>query len=355
MKNYWILLVLLGGLTLLNSCQKDTENEAGSDPDSPRIKNSSKLVTPKDNSTYKIGDPISFEITSSIQIDSIVLESGSQQATFTNATFEWNSDMMRTGNQRLKLMVYHGADRETHYPRIKFLSDITPEKFTYRVLNTYPHSTESYTQGLFFMNDTLIESTGQRGKSRIMKVDYLSGEAHQIHSLQDQYFGEGSTYWNDQIYMLTYTAQLGFIYDSQLNQTGTFRYGFPEGWGLTTMGDTLIASDGTETLHFLNPNDLSEFGSLQAYDDQDKVDNLNELELIDGLLYANIYQENIIVVIDPKSGKMLREIDMSGILSPAESSKADVLNGIALHPETNSIYVTGKLWPKLFQVEFIKK
>ena len=158
--------------------------------------------------------------------------------------------------------------------------------------------------------------------------------------------------------VLTYTSNIGFIYDKNLKQTGTFNYSH-QGWGITTYGDTLIVSDGSEVLHFLDPRDLSELGRLEVYNDQGPVKFINELEIIDDILYANIYPTDLIVAIDPKTGKVLKNIDMKGLLSQDELSKLDevneVLNGIAYNRHTRKTYVTGKHWPTLFEVAFIKK
>lgn len=341
-------------------CDKGKESEEGK-TGTPRIKKSSRLVSPKTNAEYVLGDTIQFSIESEKGIDSIKLEYEGTEVTYTTPDFEWYSKNAKTGVQKLRVMAFSEGEAETHYPRIKFLSDVVPEQYTYKIIRTFPHDRSAYTQGLFFKEDTLYESTGPyleyngpKVQSRIRKVNINTGETYESTPIEAEYFGEGSTYWQDNIYMLTWTSQIGFIFDENLNKTGTFRYTH-EGWGITTKGDTLIVSDGTETLHLINPRDFSEFGKLEVYTNQGKVPNLNELEIIDGLLYANVYQEKLIAVIDPNSGKVLREIDMRGLLSDEESKNTDVLNGIAHNPLSEKTYVTGKLWPKLFEVEFIPK
>lgn len=355
MKSSYILALISAGVLTLANCHNEADSGDKSETETPRIKNYSKLTSPKRSAAFKIGDPVPFEVASEKVVDSVTVEYRNESTTYPESSFAWTSSQARTGNQRLKLTVYLEGTTETHYPRLKFLSDVTPEAYTYQVVESYPHSTDAYTQGLFFKADTLFESTGSRGKSRLMKVNHRNGEIYKSINLESQYFGEGSTYWKDRIYMLTWTSQIGFIFDTNLNQTGTFRFAFAEGWGMATFGDTLIISDGTEKLHFLNPNDLSEFDQLEVYDHEDRVVNLNELEVIDDLIYANVYQEERIVVIDPNTGKIIQEIDLSGLLTQSESSEADVLNGIAYNPKDGKVYVTGKLWPRLFQVSFVKK
>lgn len=348
------LFSLMTLFVLVVSCQNDSETN-NSTNESPRIKKYSKVLLPKTSGKYVIGDNISFELESEKTIDSIIFEYLNEQVKFTQSKFDWSSVNARTGTQRLKLTAYMDGNTEVHYPKLKFLSDITPEKYTYRIINTYPHNPNHYTQGLFFKEDTLFESTGPGPlrESKLAKVDLKTGNIYQSTFLQNQYFGEGSTYWKDKIVMLTWISQTGFVFDFNLQQTRTFNYSH-EGWGITTIGDTLYVSDGTETIHLLNPNDFSEFDKLQVYNNEGKVLSLNELETINGLIYANVYQEYYIVVIDPASGKVLRKIDLTGILDGLETGDEDVLNGIAYNPSDKKIYVTGKLWPKIFEVQFTK-
>ena len=347
----FFLFVGIIGLSF-TGCHSDGDSEEKPNNDSPRIKNYSSVTSPSSSNSYTLGANVPFEITAEQKIDSVTLDYRGVKQTFNSGSFSWAATNARTGSQRLKLMVHLESGPETHYLRIRFLSDVTPETYTYEVVNTFPHNTSFYTQGLFFKQDTLFESTGSRGESRLAKVNLTTGESYKTINLESRYFGEGSTFWGDKIIYLTWTSQVGFVYDFNLNQTGTFQYAH-EGWGISTLGDTLVVSDGTEVIHFLNPHDYSEFDKLEVYDHEGKVVELNELEVIDGLIYANVYTTEKVVAIDPKTGKVLKEIDLSGLLSPAETSGTDVLNGIAYHRESQKIYVTGKLWPKLFEVEFI--
>lgn len=347
--NYTIrILIILVGFTI-GACK--SEKESHEEPTSPRIKKFSKISQPSTNQKYILGDAIDFKIDSSEPIDSIVVEYGSQVSSITTTDFQWAPDQPRTGKQKVRLTVYSGDDSETHYARVIFLSDVTPMPYTYQVIGEYPHDEDAFVQGLFFMGDTLVESTGQEGTSKISKTNYKNGAVYQSTNLEHQYFGEGSTYWGDRIYYLTWTTNKGFVYDRNLNRTGQWNYTY-EGWGMTTMGDTLVVSDGKETLHFLDPRDLSELGSIEVYSNKGKITNLNELEYFDGVIYANLWQEDVIITIDPKTGKMLSEIDLSGLRASLDSRDAEVLNGIAYKQNTGQIFVTGKLWPKLFEVKF---
>lgn len=338
-------------LILIISCNAEKETSDAA-KESPRIKKHSKLVSPKVNEDFVLGDTVDFIIESALTVDSILLDYDGEVTVYTEKRFAWIAKNTRTGHQKLRLSVFAEGQSEAHYPKIRFFSDVEPEAYTYEVVSTLPHSETAYTQGLFFMDDTLMESTGRPRMSTLSKVNLATGEPYQSVSLPGQHFGEGSTYWQDKIIQLTWTSQEGFVYNRNLEQTDNFHYSH-EGWGITTLGDTLVVSDGTEVLHLLDPRDFSEIGRLEVYDEQKKIINLNELEIIDGLIYANVWLDDLIVVIDPTSGKVLRSINMSGLMELFESEEADTFNGIAYKPSTGQVFVTGKLWPKLFEVVFV--
>lgn len=352
--NYMLRIIIIVGLTFIMSCGNGGKQSDSQTEESPRIKKFSKIVSPKINATYHLGETIPFEIDSEKKIDSVKLEYNNRTQAYTSKTFNWESARAMTGNQRIRLTVYSEGNSETHFAKVKLLSDKTPEAYSYERLGVLPHDKEAYTQGLFFIGDTLIESTGLKGHSKLSKLNLISAHAYASVSIDNEYFGEGSTIWNNRIVMLTWTSGTGFVFDRNLKETETFSYTH-QGWGITTYGDTLLISDGTEVIHKVDPRDFSEFGKLQVYDDKDKIIDLNELEMIDGLLYANVYQQDIIVAIDPATGSVLRKIDMSGLADGFNQDEIDVLNGIAYHPSTHQIYVTGKLWPQLFQVNFVPK
>lgn len=340
------------------SCNDGKEKPNKTTNDSPRIPRITSILNPSPNQLFTIGGEINFNISSKKPIDSILFDADKKEIMYKENTFSWSSSPANTGEKKFKIQVFFGDKSETHYPRIRLLSDIKPEQLSYRIIKKYPHDPEAYTQGLFFKEGMLYESTGQTGRSTIRKVNLASGKPIRQVNIDSKYFGEGSTSWEDKIIMLTYRSNIGFVFDSNLNQTGTFNYAH-EGWGITTFGDTLIVSDGTETLHLLDPRDFSEIGKLQVYNHEGPVEALNELECIEGLVYANIYTEDDIAVIDPKSGKVVKMIDMSGLLTETEKQGLDevndVLNGIAYDEKSGKIYVTGKDWPTLFEVEFIEK
>ncbi|MEQ8878372.1 MAG: glutaminyl-peptide cyclotransferase [Cyclobacteriaceae bacterium] len=354
-----LTFLVLHALFVLTCCNDGGEKPNETDSRSPRIPRKTSILSPSPNKLLTIGEAVAFKISSKKEIDSILFDDDHQKIIYETDSFTWQSTKALTGEKRFKITVYFNEGKsETHFPRVRFLSDVEPEKLTYKVIEKYPHDPEAYTQGLFFMDDVLYESTGRKGRSSIRKVNLHTGEKIKQVNIDSEYFGEGSTYWGDKIIMLTYRSNVGFVFDAELNQTGKFNYNH-EGWGATTRGDTLIVSDGTEKLHLLDPRDYSEIGTLEVYDNKGPIKSLNELEIIDGLIYANIYTEDNIAVIDPNTGKVLKMIDLSGLLSNSEKSGLDevndVLNGIAYHKSSGKIYVTGKDWPSLFQVEFLKK
>ena len=232
----------------------------------------------------------------------------------------------------------------------------TASEYTYRVVNTYSHDRGAYTQGLAFENGVVYESTGLYGRSSLRKVELETGRILQIRDLHQQYFGEGITVLGDRIIQLTWQAKVGFIYDKQsFNQIREFNYG-TEGWGIANDGKHLIMSDGTAILHFLNPDSLEETNQIEVYDINGPVSRLNELEYVKGEIYANIWQTNRIARIDPATGRVNGWIDLEGLLSPQDHvNPVDVLNGIAYDSKHGRIFVTGKLWPKLFEIELIPK
>ena len=240
--------------------------------------------------------------------------------------------------------------------RIEVVSDKVPEKFTYQVVNSYPHSTKHYTQGLEFVNNTLYESTGEYGTSGIFKTNFEKGNIEKSIFLDKEYFGEGITILNDKIYQLTYKNQKGFIYKlDDFSQIGTFQYPSKEGWGLTNDGTYLIMSDGTHILTWIDPVNFKVVKTNQVANNLGIINNLNELEYIDGIIYANIYTTNLIVQIDANTGKIIGEINLSAILDMYKNTvdPVDVLNGIAFQKKSNRLFVTGKYWPKIFEIKLI--
>ena len=232
----------------------------------------------------------------------------------------------------------------------------TPINYSYTIVNSYPHDVGAFTQGLIWHDGIMYESTGQRGESDVRRVLLESGEVMEEVPIDDQYFGEGITIFDDKLYQLTWQAGTGFVYDADsLELLDSFTYP-TEGWGMTHDGEQLIMSDGTNTIYFWDVETLEENGRLQVHDGDTPIARLNELEYIDGEIYANIWQTNLIARIDSETGAVVGWIDLRGLLSAEEMAGLSnpgnaVLNGIAYDAENGRLFVTGKLWPTLFEIE----
>ena len=231
----------------------------------------------------------------------------------------------------------------------------TTKNYSYKVVNSYNHDPSAFTQGLIFRNGFLYESTGLYGKSTLRKVDLTTGKVLKKIKLSKNYFGEGITEFDNKIYQLTWKSRIGFIYDPEdFEIIGEFSYP-TDGWGLTNNGKHLILSNGSPTLFFLDPKTFKIAKKIRVIDNNDPVYNLNELEFFNNKIYANIWRSNKIISIDPNTGNVLEWIDLSGLLKYSlHNGKADVLNGIAYDKTGNKIFVTGKFWPRLFQIELVK-
>jgi glutamine cyclotransferase len=230
-------------------------------------------------------------------------------------------------------------------------------QYGYTVVKTYPHDTGAFTEGLFWRDGFLYESTGLEGRSSIRKVTLETGVPEQERMIDSRYFGEGIVDWKGKLIELTWKDQVGFIYDlASFEKTDEFSYA-GEGWALTHDDARIIMSDGTAFLRFLDPETLKETGRVQVTDDGKPVDNINELEFVKGEVFANIWQTDRIVRIDPKTGKVTGRVDLAGLLSDADltAGQVDVLNGIAYDAATDRLFVTGKLWPKLFEIKLAAK
>ena len=227
--------------------------------------------------------------------------------------------------------------------------------YGYQVVRTYPHDPNAFTQGLLLRDGFLYESTGLEGASSIRKVELETGRVELERSISSRYFGEGIVDWKDRLVELTWKHQLGFIYDLDDFETrGEFSYP-GEGWALTRDDHRIIMSDGTARLRFLDPETLKETGGVTVTDDGQPVDQLNELEWVKGEIYANIWQTDRIARIDPATGQVKGWIDLAGLLPAEDRWRADVLNGIAYDAKADRLIVTGKLWPRLYEIRVVAK
>jgi glutamine cyclotransferase len=227
----------------------------------------------------------------------------------------------------------------------------------YQIVHSYPHDPDAYTQGLIYVEGHLYESTGRNGRSSIRMIDLLTGRILQRYDLPKDYFGEGLTAWGNNLVQLTWTTGKGFVYDRfSFTLRRTFQYE-GEGWGLTHDEKQLILSDGTSVLRFLDPHSFRETKRISVTDDSGRpIRNLNELEFIHGEIYANIWQTDQIVRISPVTGKSLGWINLSGLMEKSQLADPDaVLNGIAYDSKRDRLFVTGKLWPRLFEIKIVRQ
>jgi glutamine cyclotransferase len=227
--------------------------------------------------------------------------------------------------------------------------------YGYQVVRSYPHDRGAFTQGLIVRNGAFYEGTGQPGQSTLRKVKIETGEVLQLKRLDPQYFGEGITELKGSIFQLTWKHGIGFVYDlNTFAQTRTFTY-TGEGWGLTHDGTHIIMSDGSADLRFLDPATLRETRRVTVRDSGRPVERLNELEFVKGEIYANVWQTERLVRISPSDGRVVGRIDLSGLLAPSDRAGVDVLNGIAYDAAADRLFVTGKWWPRVFEIKLTKK
>ena len=285
-----------------------------------------------------------------------------------NYEFYWNNEKLAqpyvvpqyTGEQQVKAIIETESGLKEITKNIRVFASTKPKIFTYKLVKTYPHDINAYTQGLEFVGDTLYESTGQYGASSLRKVDYKTGNVVQKLPLDNAYFGEGLTHFNGKIVQLTWKKQLGFVYNmSDFTLEKSFKYTkSPEGWGICTDGKWLYKTDGSQKLWRLDPNTFEELDSKDIVTHNTFLSKVNELEYANGLIYGNTYQFNkdVVVIIDPSTGIVQGVVDFSGLKKKVQQhNRLDVFNGIAYHPTRNTFFVTGKYWNKLFEVEIIEK
>lgn len=273
-----------------------------------------------------------------------------------NNSFTLN--MRELGTKIIKATINYDGKSGEITKQIRVLAKEAPEVYTYKIINEFPHDINAFTQGLEFYKDTLYESTGKKGSSSLRKIDFTTGKILKQITLEDNYFGEGITIINDKIYMLTWQSGIGFIYDiNNFKKIDSFKYGeSKEGWGLTNDGEKLYKSDGSEKIWILNPDTLAEQGHIETVTNKSIFNKTNELEYVDGLIYANVWQKDGMMIIDSKSGAIIGVINFGGLKDKVtKHDNLDVLNGVAYHKSRGTFFVTGKNWDKLFEVKIFKK
>lgn len=278
-----------------------------------------------------------------------------------NNKLHYSFENEKLGWHLIKAKVYFENETAEIETNFTVVAQDAPKLLTYKIINTYPHDIAAYTQGFEFYRDTLIEGTGngagsgtgKRGISSLRKTNYKTGEVYKKVELGMQYFGEGITILNNKVYQLTYKNNEGYVYNADtFEKTKTFKY-FKnmEGWGLTNDGKNLYMSNGTEKIYILDPETLEEIDYINIYTNANKIEAVNELEWIDGKIWANVYGRDAIAIINPKSGAVESIINLSDLKSKVtKHPDLDVLNGIAYNPKTKTVFVTGKNWDKVFEI-----
>jgi glutaminyl-peptide cyclotransferase len=313
-----------------------------------------KIQINSSSSSIYIGDDISLNITSS---NNKVIDSINYFLNNNKISNQIRLNNNKVGENFAKADIYSNGKKISLNKKFDIYSNIKPELMTYDIVNEFNHDQNAYTQGLEIYKKFLFESTGLNGKSSLRKINFNTGEIINMINLEYEYFGEGLTVLNDKIYQLTWKNKIGFIYDLELNNIGTFNYGnSKEGWGLCNDGNYIYKSDGTSKIWRLDPNTLEEIDFIDVMTDKSRIKNINELEYIDGKIYANTYQQNrdVVIVINPSNGIVENVIDFSGLRDKVlQTPDLDVMNGIAYNK--GKLFVTGKNWNKVFEVKVYSK
>ena len=264
----------------------------------------------------------------------------------------------KLGKQALSAEVYFEGRKRQLNNTIYFLNDAPPEVYTFEVIRDFPHDDQAFTQGFVYHDGYFYESTGQNGRSSLRKVEIETGKVLKKIDLDRQYFGEGMTIKDGKIYQLTWRKKIGFVYDLETFELEkTFDYGKSnEGWGLAHNGEMLIKTDGSERMWFLDPESFNEVSYIETYTDKRKAEKLNELEFVNGKIYANIWQQNSILIVNPENGAIEGIVSLKGLQAKAgQKGEDNVLNGIAYDQENDRLFVTGKNWNKVFEIKIKEK
>jgi len=355
-------LFLIAAITLLIYSCHNKPSENGNDI----------TISPESGTSYKAGDAVNVTVhyPASVKADSIVymLDSVKVASKKDSSAISLKTDTMPLGTRVITAKVYQSGKSQDASTNIVLLAAKAPEELTYKVERVYPHDTSAYTEGLIYQDGVLYESGGGRlktapneqyiGQSSLREEDLNTGKVLKKTMVDPKVFGEGIAIVGNKIIQLTWTEKIRYIYDKdsfKLLSTQPNNIGV-EGWGMTSDGTKLYMDDSTNRIWFIDKDKWTPIGYIDVYDDKGPTDSLNELEYIDGRIYANVYTKDYIVVIDPKTGAVLEKIDLTNLYpQKMRNPGADVMNGIAYDKATQRIFITGKKWDKLFQVKFMKK
>jgi len=356
------LLILFIGFSCSNSNEKKSDNTwnavdksiASTSEKKQQYQSKIDIVEPKVGKVITRGDGLSLSLDTlkdDRTIDSLAIFVNDQKIQVQNLLIK--TDGFKAGNNVISIKSYNSdGSKDNVSTHITMVSDLPPERKKVKVIKKYTHDVRAYTQGLIFKNGFMYEGTGQYGESMLKKIDLNKNDLIQSYNLPKEVFGEGIVEHGNKIYQLTWQSKRAFVYDLKTFELiHEFVYD-TEGWGITNYGDNLIMSDGTQNLYILDPESFSTIEQLQVYDNIGPIHNLNELEWINGKIWANVYLTNTIVIINPETGFVEQKLDLSALVPDTYADPHDnVLNGIAYDESANKIYVTGKRWPVLYEIK----
>jgi len=360
-QNFFAGIIMM--VTLLFACGQKSPDQQLSSSINKEDKQVFYLVNPKQDVLLTVGQKFDVCINSikkNYLPDSIKIYIGGE-LTYTSKdsslSFPIETLSKKVGRQDLRILIYYLKNQtQTLSGRIIILADKEPAKYNYKVLRTIPHDNTSYTQGLFYNDNYIFEGTGRTNQSKLRKINPKNGEVLKELKLDSEIFGEGITMIDKKIYQLTYQSKIGFIYNAETFELiRSFDLQTFEGWGLTDNDKSLILSDGSSKLYFYDPEYITQLGQLDVCNNKGLVTRLNELEYVDGYIWANIYGEPYIAKIDAKSGIVIGTLDLENIFPKnIEKDMDHVLNGIAYNETTQTFYITGKLWPVIYEIDIIE-
>jgi len=345
------------------SCGNDNSNISNHNNDSSAVTdNKTNLIinNPKHLALYTLGDKVDVraEIPGGIKPDtvSILINNKPQEINKTSLSNSIKTDSCHTGKNNIQINIWSGGKQYLSDVTIILMSNMVPHKYSYKIIKTYPHDSKAYTQGLIFDNGFIYEGTGQYSESTLRKNKLQNNELIQSYNLHEDVFGVGIVIYKKRIFQLTWQSGIAYEFDKEsFKLINKFNFS-TEGWGITNLGNNFVMSDGSNTLYVLNPETFSEISRIEVYDNIGPVNQLNELELIDGMIYANVYQTDFIVIIEPSTGRVTGKIDCTSLLNKTKvKTRIDVLNGIAWDEQGKRLFLTGKYWPEMYEVQLLKK
>ena len=324
------------------------------------------FISPEMGSSIALGNPLDVKILfgNDKKVDSVVylLDHAHYLSKNDTSAVSIKTNALKLGNHLVTAKIFSEGKSEDLTSNFILLSNIVPQEYGYEIIKKFPHDTSSYTEGFEYHDGFFYESAGDYGHSSLRRVDVNSGKVLQKATLDSIYFGEGITMIDNKILQLTYKTKVAFVYDkSTFKKLETVPYAVgQEGWGMYFDGSKILTTDGTNNIYFLDKTSYQKTGGIQVYDNKRAMDSLNELEIVDGKIYVNVYTQNYFLIVDEKTGAVEGKVDLSGLL-PDGYFKTDyaignnVLNGIAYDKVGKRLFVTGKKWPYVFQIKLVKK